>query len=40
MLAGTPAIIKKTEKAWYMRDGEYYHNLVHQCEELKREMKI
>lgn len=40
MLAGAPAIIKKTEKPWYIRDGESYHNLVLKCESLKKEMNL
>lgn len=40
LLAGVPAIIKKTEKAWWLRDGEYYSELVAKCEELKAKMGI
>ena len=40
LIAGTPAVFKKAEVAWYNRDGEYYTNLVNKCESLKKEMGL
>lgn len=40
LIAGAPAVYKKTEGPWYERDGEYYSNLVKKCELLKLEMDL
>ena len=40
LIAGAPAIYKKAEGPWYIRDGEYYANLVKKCEHLKNEMGL
>ena len=40
LLVGAPAVIKRPEGAWYLRDGEFYSDRVKRIEELKIEMKI
>ena len=40
LIAGTPALFKKAEVAWYNRDGVYYTNMVNKCEFLKKEMGL
>lgn len=38
LLVGSPAQIKKNDMPWYIRDGQYYRNLVEACESLKYKM--
>ena len=40
LLVGTPAVKKKSEVAWYERDGELYNDRVKRIEALKIEMGI
>lgn len=40
MIAGTPAQVIKETEAWFIRDGEFYHNKVKRIEELKQQMGL
>lgn len=40
LLVGAPAVIKRAEVAWYIRDGEFYSDKVKKIEALKKEMGI
>lgn len=40
LLAGSPAIIKSSAKAWYERDGENYEKRIENIEKLRLKMEI